>query len=123
MSELDLDDLFGGIYFEDVSVNLSREYGSYTVDKDEVISFGKQYTLHPAHTDPEAAEDSPFGGLIASGIQTLTIAARLIAEYDDRAPSTLGGMGIDELRWYQPVYPGDSLSVSSEVTEKQPWDR
>ncbi|WP_160164255.1 MaoC/PaaZ C-terminal domain-containing protein [Natrialba taiwanensis] len=122
MEEYSIDSVPGDVCFEDVSAGESQEYGDYTVERDEIISFGKQYTPHPTHTDEKAAKDFVYGGLIASGIQTIAIASRLIAEHDEYALSTLGGWGIDELRWEQPVRPGDTLSLHREIIEKQPWN-
>ena len=53
--------------FDDFTVGDTFEVGSYTVDADEIVDFGRHYDPQPFHTDPEAAKGSIFGGLIASG--------------------------------------------------------
>jgi acyl dehydratase len=38
----------------------------------------------------------------------------------DTEQAGLGSPGIDELRWLKPVYPGDTLHVSSTIVEVKP---
>lgn len=109
-------------YFEDVEVGETREFGEYEVTEDEVVEFAERYDPQPFHVDEEAAADSMFGELVASGWHTAAMSMRLLVEgpegTDDRA--AMGSPGVDELRWHQPVKPGDTLSVRTEVLEKRP---
>ncbi len=57
-------------YFEDYSAGAVYEFGAITVEEAEVIAFAKRFDPQPFHTDPEAAKQSPFGRLIASGWHT-----------------------------------------------------
>ena len=68
------------LYAEDLAVGQRFELGSYTISEEEIIRFAKQYDPVPIHTDKEAAATGPFGGLIASGFNTLAIYQRLIVE-------------------------------------------
>ena len=61
--------------------------------------------LRPSTPIPAAAAESIFGGLIASGWQTVGCVMRLMVENMIPAESSLGSPGIDELRWLQPVRP------------------
>jgi acyl dehydratase len=71
--------------------------------------------------DVEAAKEGPFGGLIASGIQTLAIGVRMMIQAQVFAPdASMGSPGMDELRWLKPVYPGDTLRMRGEVLETTP---
>lgn len=109
-------------YFEDLEEGDEFEYGEYTVSREEILEFANQYDPQPIHTDEEAAKDSMFGGLIASGIHTLGVATRLTAlEFFDHVPN-MGGSGLDTVRWHQPVYPGDELSVRMTVESKSEPD-
>jgi acyl dehydratase len=67
-------------YAEDLAVGQRFELGSYTISEEEIVGFAKQYDPVPIHTDKEAAATGPFGGLIASGFNTLAIYQRLIVE-------------------------------------------
>jgi len=104
-------------YFEDYVPGMTRDCGSVSVDRAEIISFARQFDPQPFHVDPKAAADGPFGGLIASGWHTAGLVMRLIVENYVAAESSLGSVGLDELRWPYPVRPGDTLRVRVTVLE------
>jgi len=103
--------------FEDYVAGAVYEFGAIEVDAADVISFGEQYDPQPFHTDPEAASDWHFGGLIASGWHTGSLAMRLLVDHFLPTTASLGSPGIDELRWPQPVRPGDVLSLRVTILE------
>ena len=109
-------------YYEDISVGDTDAFGSYTVEKEDIVGFAEQYDPQPFHIDEDAAEQSMFGGLIASGWHTAAMTMRMIVDNTLRDSSAEGAVGVDELRWKQPVQPGDTLSVRTEVVEKEPWN-
>jgi acyl dehydratase len=104
-------------YFEDYPAGLVVDCGTFTIDEAELIEFAKVYDPQPFHTDPVAAEDGPFGGLIASGWQTIAKSMRLLVEHFVSPESGLGAAGVDEVRWPRPVRPGDTLHVRATVLE------
>src|SRR5436309_475341 len=104
-------------YFEDYQAGISDEFGRITVEEEEVIAFGHRFDPQPFHTDPAAAEQSVFGGLIASGWHTASLMMRLLVEHYLSPSASLGSPGIDELRWLKPVRPGDVLSVRVTVLD------
>ena len=107
-------------YFEDVEVGTVREFGEYHVTKAEILEFAEQYDPQPFHTDEEAATESAFGELVASGWHTAAISMRMLVDHHLRESAGMGGRGADELRWRRPVTPGDTLSLRTEVLEKWP---
>lgn len=109
-------------YFEDVGVGDAVTTGTYAVDEGEILEFARAYDPQPIHTDPEAAAESTFGGLIASGWHTCAMTMRLLVEDYFADTRALAAVGVDELRFESPVRPGDELTVSAEVVGKQPWD-
>lgn len=106
-------------YFEDIEVGLTRDCGSLSVTESEIVEFGERYDPQPFHTDPEAAGESMYGGLIASGWQTCALTARLLVKNYLNDVASAGGRGIEDLRWRRPVRPGDTLSVRAEVVAKR----
>ena len=104
-------------YFEDYIPNSVYEYGSITISEQEILEFAKKFDPQPFHTDPEAASHGPFGGLIASGWHTASAMMRLFADHYLSRVASLGGPGVDELRWHKPVRPGDSLRIRVTVLE------
>lgn len=107
-------------YWEDFVAGWQYESPSRTVTSDEIKTFAQAYDPQSYHTDEEAAKATPFGGLIASGWHTCGIAMRLMCDGYLLDSSCIGSPGIDELRWYKPVRPGDSLRLKSTVLEQAP---
>ncbi|WP_255195869.1 MaoC family dehydratase [Halorarius litoreus] len=110
------------LYFEDLSVGDTFETGGYTVNKDEIVEFAEQFDPQPFHVDEEAAKDSMFGELVASGLHTLCLSVRLfVTEFvGDGGLANMGGLGMDDLQWHEPVRPGDTLTLRIEVAERTP---
>lgn len=104
-------------YFEDYVVGSVQEFGSVTVDENEVIDYARRYDPQDFHTDPEAAKRSAFGGLIASGWHTTGMMMRLLVDNYISKVASMGSPGVDEIRWTQPVRPGDTLSVRVTILE------
>jgi acyl dehydratase len=107
-------------YYEDLAVGDTTQCGEYDVTRDEIMTFATQYDPQPIHTDPEAS--SIFDGLIASGWHTAAMTMRLLVDYRLADAAVAGGLGVDSLRWPEPVRPGDTLSVRTEVVELEPHD-
>ena len=110
-------------YFEDIAIGETHETGGYTVTKEEITTFAEQFDPQPFHTDEAAARNSMFGELVASGLHTLCISAYLVVSelvQGEEGIASMGGLGMDSLRWHEPVYPGDTLRVQVEVTDKKP---
>jgi len=107
------------IYYEDLDVGWSETYGSHTMDREAMISFAEQFDPQPMHVDPEAATESIHGDVIASGVHTIGIATRLLVDGFLRKSANLAGLGIDDLRFHEAVYPGDTLAVRHEIVDKR----
>jgi acyl dehydratase len=107
------------LYLEDLKVGQRFKTGTHPLTEDEIIAFARQYDPQPFHTDPEAARQTFFQGLAASGWQTGAITMRLQVEY---GPPLAGGMiGASlELSWPQATRPGDVLHVESEILDVTP---
>ncbi len=105
-------------YFEDIAVGDTDEFGTYEVTEAEIVEFAGQYDPQPFHTDPDAAAETIYGGLIASGWHTCAMTMRLLVDGHFAESAAMGARGVEELRFPRPVRPGDSLSVRTEVLEK-----
>lgn len=104
-------------YFEDYVAGSVHEFGPVTVEEEEIIAFGKRYDPQIFHTDPEAAKETVFGGVIASGWHTASLMMRLFVDNFLSHVASLASPGVDELRWLLPVRPGDELSVRVTILE------
>jgi len=109
------------VYFEDLAVGDTDSFGSHTVTREEIVGFAEQYDPQPFHVDPEAASESPFGGLIASGWHTASLTMGLLVEEFLSTAATHGALGVDSLRWRSPVRPGQTLTVETEVVTTDDW--
>jgi acyl dehydratase len=104
-------------YFEDYILGSVFEYGVIQVDEAEIIDFARRFDPQDMHVDLEVAARGRFGGLIASGWHTAAMMMRLIVDNFLPRRASLASPGIDELRWLQPVRPGDRLRVRVRVLE------
>jgi len=107
-------------YLEDIAAGATFTSGSVRIDKDEIMKFATAFDPQPFHLDEEAARETIFGGLAASGWHTAAITMKLMVESDFKPAGGIVGAGFDELRWPRPVRPGDELHVEGEVLETRP---
>ena len=111
------------LYFEDLEPGRVHELGSHTVSEEEIVAFARQWDPQSFHVDPEAAKESVFGGLIASGWHTGAMWMRLYVDSLLDGAASMGSPGIEELRWLAPVRPGDTLHGRLTVLEATPSER
>jgi len=102
-------------YLEDLKVGEKTKTASVTITEAEMLDFSRQFDPQPMHTDPNVE-----GGLIASGWHTAAVVMRLVADARPLADLPLLGMGVDGIQWPQPVRPGDTIQVETEVLAIRP---
>lgn len=107
-------------YLDDLAVGQRFGSGRVLVDTDAIKRFAAEFDPQPFHLDEEAAKGSLFKDLAASGWHTAAITMRLVVEGEFKPAGGVIGAGIDELRWHQPVRPGDELTLDSEILEVRP---
>jgi acyl dehydratase len=107
-------------YLEDFAAGLTFTSAATRVDADQITGFAVEFDPQPFHLDEEAARDTMFRGLAASGWHTAAITMKLVVESDFRPAGGIIGVGFEELRWPKPVRPGDELHVEGEVLEARP---
>ena len=107
------------LHWEDLTVGSTHDLGTITPTAEEIVAFASQFDPQPFHLDPEAAKDSVFGALCASGWHTCSMAMRLmVTNFLSRAAS-LGSPGLESLKWLKPVFPGDTLKLQHSVLDKR----
>jgi acyl dehydratase len=109
----------GLLYLEDLAVGDRFVTGTHTLTRDEIIAFARQYDPQPFHTDEEAAKNTFFKGLAASGWHTSGVTIRLLVEGGLPLAEGVIGAGV-EIAWPQPTRPGDTLRVVSEILDIKP---
>jgi len=108
------------MYFEDFPVGFVHETGARPMPLEEIMLFARDWDPQPFHVDEAAARDTIYGGIIASGWHTLTVAFRLWYDSGLWAEASMGSPGMESIRWLKPVRPGDGLKVRAEVIESHP---
>jgi acyl dehydratase len=107
----------GQRYFEDYIEGSVFEFGPTPVVEAEVIAIAKRFDPQAMHTDPQAALRGPYKGLIASGWHTMGLMLRLVVDNYLSTVATFASPGLNEVRWLQPVRPGDELRLRVTVIE------
>ena len=107
-------------YLEDFTVGQTFGSGQLKVDTEQIKAFAAEFDPQPFHLDEDAARDTIFGGLAASGWHTAALTMRLLVESEIEPAGGIVGAGFDEFRWPRPVRPGDELHIESEVLEVRP---
>jgi acyl dehydratase len=104
-------------YLEDFTVGQTFGSGRVKVDTEQIKAFAAEFDPQPFHLDENAARETIFGGLAASGWHTAALTMRLLVESEIAPAGGIVGAGFDEFRWPRPVRPGDELRIESEVLE------
>ena len=107
-------------YWEDFTPGRVFETATRSLSEEDIVRFAREFDPQDFHTSPEAARQTPFGGLIASGWHTCGITMRLMCDGYLLETSCVGSPGLEELRWLKPVRPGDALRLKTTVLEATP---
>ncbi|GLO31640.1 MULTISPECIES: MaoC family dehydratase [Pseudomonas] len=103
------------LFFEDLQVGESFMSGSYEMTQERILSFASEFDPQPFHTDPDAAQETFFAGLAASGWHTSAVTMRLLVESVPVAGGLIGAGS--EISWPRAVRPGDLLRVTTTIRE------
>ncbi len=105
------------LFFEDIVVGHCAEGPSVTVDRDELVEFAKKWDPMPFHVDEQAGKEA-FGGITAPGVFVLALKQRLVHQMPS-AQSVIASFGFDEVRFHQPLRPGDTVHLRREWISKR----
>jgi acyl dehydratase len=106
----------GKKYFEDLNEGEHLHCRPVVMTREAIIGFAKEFDPQPFHIDEKAATQSFFGGLIASSLHTLSACTRVVVEAQGDM-AILSGVGMNEAKMYNPVRPGDVLTVQAWWTD------
>ena len=105
------------LFLEDLTVGQTFGSGRLRIDAEAIKRFAAEFDPQPFHLDEQAARETIFGGLAASGWHTTALTMRLLVESDFKPAGGVVGASFDELRWPKPLRPGDELHVETEILE------
>jgi acyl dehydratase len=103
------------LYWEDFAQGSVAEYGPRLVTREQIVAFAAEFDPQPFHIDEQQARTTMLGGLAASGWHNCALLMRIISDGFILGSSFMGSPGVEEVRWYAPVRPGDRLSVRATV--------
>jgi acyl dehydratase len=104
-----------GLFWEDFAQGSVAEYGPRLVTREQIVAFAAEFDPQPFHLDEEDARGTMLGSLAASGWHNCALLMRIISDGFILRSSFMGSPGVDEVRWYAPVRPGDRLRVRATV--------
>jgi acyl dehydratase len=107
-------------HLEDLAVGDRTRTASEVVTEADIIAFAKRFDPQPMHVDPATAVNGPLGRLAASGWHTAAIVMRLMVDAKLLGGAPLLGLGVDEIRWPNPVIPGDTITAEIEIMSITP---
>jgi len=105
------------LYWEDFRPGAVAVYGPRLVMREEIVAFAAEFDPQPMHLDEAAGSATMLGGLGASGWHSCCLLMRMIADGFILDSSSMGGPGVDEVRWLAPLRPGTRIRVRSTVLD------
>jgi len=103
------------LYLEDLKVGQEFMSDPHPLDSEQIIAYARQFDPQPFHLDEEAAKDTFFQGLAASGWHTMSITMKLMVQNLPFSQGVIGAGG--DIAWPRPTRPGDILRVKSTIRE------
>jgi len=118
------------MYFDDLEIGFKADLGSHAFSAEEIVSFAKRWDPQRFHVDADAARESLFGALCASGWHTACVWMRLNVEDGKRRTAAAAAAGeplprfgpspgIFDIKWPRPVFVGDTVFYSWTILEKR----
>lgn len=106
------------VYLDDLVVGAEFKSSEHTLDQEQIIKFATEFDPQPFHIDEDAAQDTFFKGIAASGWHTAAITMKLMVE---SLPFQTGIIGLGgEIAWPRPTRPGETLRAVSKILEIVP---
>ena len=111
-------------------IGVAVPLGAHTFDAESIKTFARKYDPQPFHIDEQAAKNSVFGGLCASGWHTAAVWMRMLVDAKRRASEAMTArgepiaamgpaLGFRDLQWLKPVYVNDTIEYHSEIVDKR----
>jgi len=103
------------MYFDDIQQGAQYVLEPVPIRKEQILSFAGEYDYIPLHTDEEYAKTTPFGGLIAPGVMSFMLVWTKFIDVDLFGSELIAGKST-KMEWIRPVYPGDILTGTAEIS-------
>ncbi|GAB99185.1 hypothetical protein GONAM_07_01060 [Gordonia namibiensis NBRC 108229] len=103
------------LWADDLEVGQVFGFGTHHVTEDELLDFARAWDPQDFHTDKAAAEAGAYGGLIASGLHTMSIYQKLAVTGVLYRWKVIAGKRLADVVFLRPVRPGDVLTGSMTI--------
>ncbi len=87
------------------------DIGTFEIAPEAITRFAREYDPQAQHLDEAAAKLTPLQGLSPSGWHTCILAMGQIERFFSRLSVRPQILAVEEIRWLQPVRPGEAASV------------
>ena len=113
-----------GLYFEEFTIGQTITTAARTITESDIVTFaGLSGDYNQIHTDAEYAKSTPFGQRIAHGILTLSVISGLAVQTGFMEGTIIAFREINEWKFSKPVFIGDTVHATLEITETKPLRR
>jgi len=106
-------------HWEDFKPGDVATYGPRLVTREEIVAFAAEFDPQPMHLDEAAASATLLGGLAASGWHISSLIMRMMADGFIVDSSSMGGPGVDEMRWLKPLRPGARVRLRAKRARRR----
>lgn len=106
------------LYFEDIHIGYSSHVGDYQISKEEIIEVATRWDPQPFHIDEQVAQQSVFGGLVASSLHLFAICTRLFFDHPDKI-AVMAMLSKNAVKLPNPARPGDILRYETRCIERR----
>tara|TARA_E500000178_G_scaffold355887_1_gene430354 strand:- start:2737 stop:3207 length:471 start_codon:yes stop_codon:yes gene_type:complete len=109
-----------GKYFEELEVGMVFEHQPHRTitETDNLLFSALTHNPQPLHLDAEFASQSQRGQILVNSLFTLGLVVGLSVA-DTTLGTTIGNLGMEKTEFPNPVFLGDTLSVSTEIMDKR----
>lgn len=109
-----------GKYFDDIHIGEKYSSSGRTITEADIVTFaGVSGDYNPLHIDKEFAQKSRFHQRIAHGALTFSVMTGLWDQLGIIRETVIAFYGVDNLRFSNPVYIGDTIHLDVEVVQKK----
>ena len=109
-------------YFDDLPLGTWFPCGTFRLSREDIIAFATQFDPQPFHLDDEAAAQSYFGRLCASGLHTQGMAIGLMVRAITHV-AVVAGYSLNQARFLEPTWPDTDYTVRAAWTDASPSPR
>ena len=109
-----------GLYFEEFEVGMEFNHPlTRTVtEMDNIMFCAMTHNPQPLHLDEEFSKKTMFGQRIVNSLFTLGLVIGVTVA-DTTLGTTLGNLGMTDVRFINPVFHGDTVHVVTKITDKR----